>query len=272
MLWKRILSALFFVPLLLAAVWFGDPWFSGILLLAAFLGAMEFYRLAKSSDCQPFIFLGTALILFFIVGAIVNAHYFSSPLITPFLVSLAVIASLLWLLLGKENAWTSWAWTLGGVFYLGWTLQHFVWLRNLEDGAIWVIFALLTTFAVDTCAFFGGRALGRHKLTPRLSPGKTWEGAIAGVAGGIAASVLLTFLPEPFDLSLDGMGLGWLILLGFFIGLLAQLGDLVESALKRRAGAEESGWFIPGHGGILDRMDSLVFTVVLVYYYVIWLS
>ena len=260
MLSRRVLSALFFLPLVLAAVWFGDPWFSILLLLVALLGAAEFYRLATISGHQPFAFWGTAFILLFIVGA-----RFSDPQITDLVVSLAVIGLLVRLIFGGKDAWTAWAWTLGGVFYLGWTLSHFVWLRHLEDGAAWVIFTLLATFAVDTCAYFLGRAFGRHHLSSRLSPGKTWEGAIGGLVGGMAASLLLTFLLQPYGLSWS-----WAILLGFLIGLFAQLGDLAESALKRHAGVKESGQLIPGHGGMLDRLDSIVFTVVLVYYYVVW--
>lgn len=258
---KRTLSALIFVPLILAAVWFGYPWFLGFLLLVGLLGAAEFYRLVERSGPRPFRFLGMFFVLSFIAGA-----HFSTPEL-PLLVSSAVVVTLLRSLFQPGDAWASWAWTIAGIFYLGWTLQHFLLLRSLEDGAAWVIFTLLVTFAVDTGAFFAGQALGRHRLAPRLSPGKTWEGAAGGVVSGLVATLVLAILLRPY-----GLALSLLLLLGFLIGIFAQLGDLVESALKRGAGAKESAKLIPGHGGLLDRLDSIVFTVVLVYYYVVWLS
>ncbi len=259
---KRILSALFFVPLILAAVWFGYPWFLGLLLLVGLLGAAEFYRLAEGAGYQPFKLLGMAF-----VGLLISGAHFSVPQLPSLIITAAVIITLLRSLFQTRDGWTASAWTIAGVFYLGWTLQHFLLLRRLEDGVAWVIFTLLVTFAVDTSAYFVGRAFGRHKLSPRLSPGKTWEGAAGGIVGGMTAALVLMFLLQPY-----GLSSALLLLLGFLIGLFAQLGDLAESALKRGAQVKESAELIPGHGGMLDRLDSIVFTVVLVYYYVVWLS
>jgi phosphatidate cytidylyltransferase len=137
-------------------------------------------------------------------------------------------------------------------------------LRALADGREWVIFTLFTIFAADTSAFFIGRAWGRHSMAPTISPSKTWEGAIGGLVGAVAVSLILAVilsLPIPY----------WQVaILGVLIGVLSQMGDLAESLLKRNVGAKDSGTLIPGHGGILDRLDSVVFTVVVVYYYVIW--
>jgi phosphatidate cytidylyltransferase len=137
-------------------------------------------------------------------------------------------------------------------------------LRGVDAGRDWVFFALFTTFASDTIAFFAGRALGRHKLAPGISPGKTWEGAIAGVFGAIIFSLLLVTL-----LSLP-LSYGQAILLGLLVSIFGQLGDLTESLFKRNMGVKDSGRLIPGHGGVLDRMDSVVFAGIVVYYYVIW--
>jgi len=155
---------------------------------------------------------------------------------------------------------------MAGILYLGWLLSHFVALRGLDAGRNWVFFALFTTFASDTTAFFIGRALGRHRLALHISPGKTWEGAIAGVFGAIIIS--LCFIPPtPFSLPLN---YGQAILLGLLVSIFGQLGDLVESLLKRNMGVKDSSQLIPGHGGFLDRIDSIVFAGVVVYYYVIW--
>ncbi len=145
-------------------------------------------------------------------------------------------------------------------------LSYLVALRGLDDGRNWVFFALFITFASDTAAFFAGRALGKHRLAPRISPGKTWEGAIAGVFGAIIIS-LLFILPTPLTLPLSY----WqAILLGLLVSIFGQLGDLVESLLKRNMGVKDSGKLLPGHGGFLDRMDSVVFAGIVVYYYVLW--
>ena len=177
-----------------------------------------------------------------------------------------MILPLIWLLLRsqKETAFTSWAWTIAGILYVGWLLSYLVALRGLDAGREWVFLALFTTFGSDTAAFFVGRALGRHRLALHISPGKTWEGAVGGVLGAIIVSLVLVI---PLGLPLS---YGQAILLGLIVSIFGQLGDLVESLLKRNMGVKESGRLIPGHGGVLDRMDSLVLAGIVVYYYVIW--
>jgi len=157
----------------------------------------------------------------------------------------------------------SWASSLTGVFYIGWLLSYWVLIMN-SYGRDWVFIALFSTFAVDTTAYFVGRALGRHKMAPKVSPSKTWEGAAGGLVGSLVAVVVLAVL---FDVDIS---YGQMILLGFLIAVFAQLGDLAESKLKRSVGVKEAGNLIPGHGGILDRLDSIVFTGVVVYYCLRW--
>ena len=149
---------------------------------------------------------------------------------------------------------------MAGILYIGWMLSYWVELRSLEAGKELVFWAMFTTFASDTSAFFIGKAWGKHALAPSISPGKTWEGAIGGLLASIIASLILrTIFPLPFSY--------WQIaILGCIISLFAQLGDLAESLLKRNTGVKDAGKLIPGHGGILDRIDSLIFTGVIVYY------
>ena len=130
----------------------------------------------------------------------------------------------------------------------------------------WVLWALFTIFASDTGAFCAGKAWGKHLLAPAISPGKTWEGAIGGLAVAIVISLLLSFL---FSLPF----VYWqAMLIGGIISLFAQFGDLVESLLKRNMDVKDSGKLMPGHGGILDRADSIIFTGVAVYYYATWIT
>ena len=187
--------------------------------------------------------------------------------------------ALLWLLAcyrGRRVAATA-AWLLGGPVYVGFLLAHIPLLAQIGDtgdlagygygyelGRSWLIFALLTTFATDSGAYFVGRLTGRHKMAPRLSPGKTWEGAAGGLAAALSVALLLSLLPPQYL----HLGLAWWqpALIGLAVGIAAQGGDLLESALKRFAGVKDAGRLFPGHGGMLDRLDSLLLTLPLVYY------
>jgi CDP-diglyceride synthetase len=169
----------------------------------------------------------------------------------------------------RQRVVASWAWTLAGILYMGWMLSHYVTLRELDHGRELVLLVLFSTFACDTVAFLIGRTWGRHLMAPAISPKKTWEGAVAGFGGAVAAALALRSLLNLGDWELP-LSYIQTVALGCLIGLFAQLGDLLESLIKRRAGAKDSGRLMPGHGGILDRVDSLVFTGAIVYYYVIW--
>ncbi|MEE8470786.1 MAG: phosphatidate cytidylyltransferase [Dehalococcoidia bacterium] len=272
MLRQRVLSAAVLIPVLLLAIWFGAPWFTLVLAVAALLGIVEFYAMAGHTKLQPLTVFGTLWVLFFILNAH-YAHSYSSEtvraLVTLALVISAVSLSLLCSILlrtARESAFASWTWSLVGVLYLGWLLSYWILLRNSSDwvGRDWVLLALFSTFAVDTMAYFVGRVWGRRKLAPAISPGKTWEGAVGGLVGAIGAVVILA---QILDIE---VGYAKLLFLGVLIGLFAQLGDLAESKLKRVAGVKEASNLIPGHGGILDRLDSVVFTGVLVYYCLKW--
>jgi phosphatidate cytidylyltransferase len=160
--------------------------------------------------------------------------------------------------------------TLLGTLYTAFLLPHYVWMHALPDptdatvpagGWRWVILTVVIAMAGDVGGYFGGRWFGRHKLMPSVSPGKTVEGSTAAVLANLlgGAASKLVFFPT--------LGWGEALGLGVAVGCLAQVGDLCESMLKRAFGAKDSGWIIPGHGGVLDRIDSLVFPAPLVYYY-----
>ena len=274
MLKKRAITALWVIPLLVAAIWFDQPlpWFTIVVAIWGLLAAFEFYKMVAVAKVPPLTCFGLIWTLLFIL----SPHFDYATLI-PLLLTSAVILPLIWLI-GRQQkeAFTSWVWTIAGILYLGWLLSYFVALRGLDAGDAgrnWVFFALFTTFASDTTAFFIGRVLGRHRLAPHISPGKTWEGAIAGVFGAIIIS-LLFILPKLLTISnplyLQDFSYWQAILLGLVVSVFGQLGDLIESLLKRNMGVKDSSQLIPGHGGFLDRIDSVVFAGVVVYYYVIW--
>ncbi|HEY83398.1 MAG TPA: phosphatidate cytidylyltransferase [Dehalococcoidia bacterium] len=264
MLKERVITALWGLPLLIIAVWFDEPlpWFAVLVALWGLGAVCEFYRLVGVFKVRSLAALGIFGTLLFILSP-----YCPYGLTVPLLLTATVVLPLGWLVLRpeKEGAFLSWAWTIAGALYVGWLLSYLVALR-LEAGREWVFLALFGTFGSDTAAFFVGRALGRRPLAPRISPRKTWEGAIGGVLGAVIVSLLFT-LPTPLNLPLS---YGQAVLLGLLISVFGQFGDLVESLLKRNTGAKESGKLLPGHGGFLDRMDSLVFAGVVVYLYYIF--
>ncbi len=265
MLKKRIITALVGIPLLIAAIWFDKPlpWFTILIAIWGVLAVYEFYRLIAKAKVPPLTYFG----LFWTLLLIISPHC-SYTHTQPLLLTLAVVLPLVWFLLWtqKEEAFTRWAWTLAGILYLGWLLSYLVALRGADDGRNWLFFTLFVTFASDTAAFFIGRAFGRHKLAPQISPGKTREGAVGGLLGAILVS-LFFILPTTFALPM----VWWqAVLLGLLVSIFGQLGDLAESLFKRNMGAKDSGKLLPGHGGLLDRIDSVVFAGVVVYYYVVW--
>ena len=260
MIGKRLLTALVIIIPLIAIIWFGGPAYSLTVAIVAALGALEFYGMKGLSMRHPLTLFGLVWVLLFILCSHFEAKYMLLVLTS------AVVFSLIWLLFCStvEGAAVNWAWSLTGIIYIGWMLSHFIPLRGVEGGRDWVFLALFTTIAVDTTAFFVGRAWGRHSLWSKISPGKTWEGTIGGFLGAIVVSLILAAI-------LPTIAVHWqAALLGALIGVFAQLGDLSESMLKRSTGVKDAGWLIPGHGGLLDRLDSILFVVVVVYYYVIW--
>ena len=261
MLKKRVITALLGLPFLVVVVWFDKPvpWFTIFIAIWGLMAAYEFYRLVGVSGIRSLTIFG----LLFTVLIIISPHCPSSCA-APLLVTLAVVLPLIWLVLRQrvEGAFTGWAWMVAGFLYVGWMLSFLIALRY-EAGRNWLFFALFTTFGFDSAAYFIGRALGRHRLTPRISPNKSWEGVVGGVVGAMAVSLLFT-LSTPLNIPLS---IGQGIVLALLVSVFGQIGDLAESLLKRNAGVKESSTVIPGHGGFLDRMDSVVFAGVVVYLY-----
>ena len=266
MLLKRVITAAFLLVVLILVLCANGsiPWFAIGAAVAALFGLYEFYGMVCSSGKgKPAIWLGMTLALLFIFQPLSKWSNDGGILLTA-----SVLLPLLWVMLRKnrDGACSSWAFTLAGVMYLGWLASRYVALIELPRGRDWVILALFPTFACDTSAYFVGRALGRHKMAPSISPGKTWEGAAGGVAGAVVVGLGVVWL---FKLPI---GVLQTLGLSLVIAIFAQIGDLVESLFKRNMGTKDSGKALPGHGGMLDRIDSVVFAGLVVYYYVIWLA
>ena len=258
MLKKRVITALWGILLLIAAVWFDEPlpWFTIFIAVWGLLAVFEFYKITSVTGVRLLACFGLLWALFFIIHP-----HFDYAFLLPLLLTSALVLSLISLVFlpRPKESFISWAWMIAGILYIGWLLSYLVTLR-MEAGSGWVYLALFATFGSDTAAYFIGKAIGRHKLAPRISPGKTWEGAVAGLFGAVIICLLFT-LSTPLQLPIS---YGQAIFLGVLVSVFGQLGDLAESALKRSTGVKESGSLMPGHGGLLDRMDSVVFAGVVV--------
>jgi phosphatidate cytidylyltransferase len=206
------------------------------------------------------------------VGLVVASHLYVSGYALTVTVApvLAVGAALALLSLVSQKtlagAGVAWLATAGSALVAGGMLSFGLLLRGLADGNEWALALLFIVAAADIGGYAVGLPFGRHKILPSISPAKSWEGAAGGLAASIGISVAAI---AGFDLpvsTLAAVGLGALLWAG------ALTGDFAESALKRRAGAKDSGGLIPGHGGVFDRLDSIVLTLVLCYYFVVWIG
>jgi phosphatidate cytidylyltransferase len=171
---------------------------------------------------------------------------------------------------GRDQAGTDFGITISGALYIGWLGAYLVSLRNLPEGMWWVLLVLPGVWLADTGAYFIGRKFGRRKLSPRLSPKKTWEGYIGGIVIATLGTALLAAAlrywagPQTAITSQGG------VFLGIILAAMTPLGDLGESMIKRQVGAKDSSHLLPGHGGVFDRIDSWLWASVLGYYLIIW--
>jgi phosphatidate cytidylyltransferase len=251
MLRQRLITAAIGLPVFLLITWFGNPWFAAMVAIIAILGSIEFFRIAIAPKIEPLTYF---IILVIVLLSI--SPFYSTFIPKHVVLTLSIIVSLSWLVFlpKRDGVFLKWVWLLAGTIYLGWMLSFWTELRNLANGREWTYLSILVIMASDTSAYFIGRAWGKHHMVPSISPKKTWEGAIGGL---LASIVVAVGLGAAFSLSMNYL---FLIIFGICIGVLAQIGDLVESLLKRNNGIKDSGTLLPGHGGILDRIDSFILT------------
>ena len=295
----RVLSAVVGIPLVIAASLAGGLWFLALVCAASAIALHEFYRLAIAKGAQPLVVLGL------LSGFFTNLSFFSSnqiwisfllwagggksmsmtqsQMLMVTLIASMVIAGFVELFRNKGSATLNVATTMLGVVYVSLFFGTFIGLRELftasdysiaryfgnaggdeiyKSGGLTVVSVLAMIWICDTAAFHGGQAFGRHKLFPRVSPNKTWEGALLGFAVAVASAIAAKYLV------LSYLPVGSAIIIGVAVGVAGQMGDLLESLYKRDAGVKDSSNFIPGHGGVLDRFDSLLLVAPLVYLYV----
>ncbi len=252
----RVISGLVMAPLLIL-VYLGGPFIWAAALLVSMIGCKEFYKGFEASGAKPCYLLGyLAIGALYISTLFINIENIST--IIQFWSFIVVIASMVYGFKVNERNLIDMASTLFGIMYTGLLPFHIVLIDKSGFGAIiWLVF--IAAFGTDIMAYFTGMALGKHKLCPNLSPKKSVEGAVGGVAGSMILSAIFAYFLMPENMVLC-------LAIGFFGSIVAQLGDLSASAFKRKMGIKDYGNLIPGHGGILDRFDSVMFTAPMVYY------
>jgi phosphatidate cytidylyltransferase len=292
---KRILTAVVLIPIVLLLVLRAPvPVVALVAALVALLAVQELLKIAEAYKVTPiywptYIFVG----LFFLTLAVNSSH--ATPLLSTAMFAgsvgfVAALAPFVFLVVGMRRA------DLGGAFpaamtsafafaYVALPLGFLVQLREQAAGAFLLLYLLLLVWAGDIFAYFVGRSLGRHLMSPRISPRKTWEGALASLIASLAVGVLLYQYALPISTALlnahliqrkDGLfalekaPLLPIVLLSAGINVAAQLGDLVESLIKRGSGVKDSGTLLPGHGGMLDRIDALLLAAPVLWYYAAW--
>jgi phosphatidate cytidylyltransferase len=261
MLRSRVITALIGLPLVIAAVYAGGVWFFGLVTLIGLVAGWEFDRMMKAGGYHP----TPVITLAFIILLIFDGFYPGLRLLS-LIITLSLLGSVIWQLFrtASTTPTADWALTLAGGLYIGWSLSHLMALRQLADGLAWIWLTLFATWGADTLAYFTGMTIGRHKLWPHHSPKKTWEGFIGGIGGGIGGAVLAAML--------FGLTLSTAIIVGAIIPVAGLFGDLSISMMKRQVGVKDSSNLLPGHGGVLDRLDSLLFVGIVVYYYALWVG
>jgi phosphatidate cytidylyltransferase len=255
---KRVLTALALAPIALALTWLGGWGFALLVAFAVVVSQFELYSLMRQADIRPMVPLGLVL------GLLAALHP-RLPWALPVLVAGGIVLLMVFVFRRTEQPLSDISGTLLGVFYPAFLLSFAITLREadgfplMEGDGFWLMVTVLVgVWGADTIAYFTGRAFGKTKLLPAVSPKKTWEGAIGGLFGAFA--IIAVF--KVFALS---QALGWIdvVALGVCCGVAGPLGDLLVSRFKRSVGAKDTGNWLPGHGGLLDRLDAAILAVPL---------
>ena len=279
---QRSLTALVGIPILVGAIWLGAAWLTVLVVAVGLATIWELYRMTPAGVGPLPIVLGAAWVLAMLSGAQAASGRDNFLIISGGVLAAGSFVALLWFIafyrgddsVGNKNIPIGLGYLILGPIYVGFLLAHALMLREItgsgaeiegtpDFGRSWLLFALLVTFAVDTGAYLVGRSVGRRPMAPSISPNKTWEGSLGGFASAVAAALVLGLV---FDL---GVPAWQQAMIGGVVGVVGQWGDLIESKLKRIADLKDASSIIPGHGGLLDRLDSVLLTLPAVYYLIV---
>jgi len=268
MLSQRVKAALIFVPLVLILIYFGGWVYNIFIMLVLLIAAVEYTRLFEKFGYRPFLPLVLLGVLLFVLQRWFMGEQHLGILFTMVLF-LSITVALIQYERGIDEAAIRWVVALAGIAYIGWTGSFLISIRALPHGLGWTLTALPATWLADSGAYFIGRWLGKRKMAPRLSPGKTWAGFLGGILFSTVSGVLLVLLWRAANLLPAATPLWQGALMGLILAMLTPMGDLLVSLFKRSASVKDTGSLIPGHGGILDRIDSWIWAAMLGYYLVL---
>lgn len=261
---KRWLTGIVAVPVLIYVIGFGPRWlFHATLFLASVVGLNEFFKITSSRAPAP-VRYASFLLTFFLFFFASRGEFFLIPAVASFWAVVPLTFFLFFYGTSRSDAMDLTANAVFAPVYICLPLCLLVIIDRFPQGNLWIFFLLSVVFLSDTGAFYFGRTFGKHKLYASVSPGKTWEGAVGGLFCSLLPALLFPrFLPSfPFT-----WALGWL---AGGLSIAGQIGDLAESMLKRRYEVKDSGSLLPGHGGLLDRIDGLLFAIPVMYVYLAW--
>lgn len=266
MLVKRLLVVIVLIPIGIGVIVVGGPIYALVATVILCVAAWEYWHIFRLDGLAP-----SAALVIGGVAAISVARAAAGFAFGDLILAVAGLAALTFHLIsferGREKAGTDFGVTLGGILYLGWIGAYLISLRDLPDGKWWVLLVLPVIWIADSGAYLIGRRWGRHKLAPRLSPHKTWEGYFGGILFGVLGGAVLGAL---WSLVVPRITAWAGALMGLILATLTPLGDLGESMFKRQAGLKDSSNIIPGHGGFFDRIDSWLWGAVIGYYLITW--
>ena len=267
MLSQRVKAAFIFTPLVLILIYLGGWLFNAFITLILLFAAWEYARLFRkmgASPSIPILFIG--ILVMVLNHWLFQGHYLGVAITV--VIMLTALDAMIQFELGDPNAVENFAITLSGIVYLGWVGGAFITFRARADGRGWVLTALPAVWIADSGAYFIGRWLGKAKMTPRLSPGKTWAGLLGAIITGTLSGFLLVLLWRSVGFLPNETPLWQGAVMGLVLAFLTPLGDLLVSLLKRTASVKDTGNLLPGHGGILDRIDTWIWAALLGYYLV----
>lgn len=250
------------VPIILICVYFGGLPFLFLVLALSIIAINEFYNLMLKKGFFPAYYVGNIINIFFIVFASYALKRDWEPAHSAILTLAAAIALISGIFLKREkDTIIDVAVTILGMIYVGWFFSYIIFVRSLTEHGGYLFFLLFTVWAMDMMSYLAGKYFGRTPLAPSISPKKTWEGSVAGFIICLLAAAIFSWTAQ--------LEIWHALTLGVLIGVFGQLSDLIESLIKRDAGAKDSSDLLPGHGGVLDRIDSFILTAPLLYYYVV---
>ena len=262
----RIIVSVIAIPAIVLACYFGEYYFFAFVIGIGIISYYEFWLFVKNKDINANLIVGIIS-----VGMIITNSYNSFIDYYPLLITILLLLTFIELFRNKNSAIINLGTSLLGILYFGFFASTLLSIREMyqvdyTQGGLLIISIFASIWICDSAAFFGGTALGKHKLFPRVSPNKSREGAIFGLLFAVIAMVVLKAIVLDF--------LSWfdIIAIGLIVGIIGQIGDLIESLFKRDAGVKDSSSLIPGHGGIFDRFDSLLYTAPAVLLYIKFLS